>query len=86
MNFSFLATKSDSVDHGRVGHALGSDASGLLFGGCEALFTEPLNSLFDISVGSGEGLFAVHHADAGLFAEVFNVLCAECHICYILSK
>ena len=63
-----------------VGHTLGGDAAGLLLGGGEALLAQPLDGLFDIAVGLGEGLFAVHHTDAGHFAQVLNVRGSESHI------
>jgi hypothetical protein len=41
----------------------------------ESLFAKYFNSLLGISAGGFEGLFAVHHADAGLFPEALNVFC-----------
>ena len=63
---------------------LGSNTAGLLGSSGQALFTQELDRLFYIAVGSGQGLFAVHHAAAGLFAQVLNILSSKCHFCFLL--
>ena len=48
-----------------ISHTFGSNAACLLGGLCKALFTQPVDCLVHIAVGSLESLFAVHHADVG---------------------
>ena len=74
-----LDDHANTIDDGGVSHALGGDAAGLLLSGGEALLTEPFHSLINIAVSSGEGLFAVHHADAGHFTQIFHISSRKCH-------
>ena len=65
-------------------HAFRCDAAGLLCSLCKALFAEPLNCLIHITVGLGQGLLAVHHADVCHLTESFYVLCGKCHYIFLL--
>ena len=69
-----------AVHDGGVGHTLGGDAAGLLLGGGQTLLTQDLNGLVHIALGLGQGLFAVHHTDAGHLAQGLYVFCSDCHI------
>ena len=63
-----------------VGFAIG------LFRGLDgALCTENVDCLFDVAVGFGQGLFAIHEPCAGQFAEFRNQFC--CYFCHdVFSK
>ena len=56
-----------------------TDAVSLLSGLGQTLFTEPVNSLVHITVGSGQGCLAVHHTNVGHLAESLNILSGKCH-------
>ena len=73
-----------AVDDGGVSHTLGGYAAGLLLGGGEALLAQPLNGLVHVSISGGEGLFAVHHADAGHFTQIFNISGGKSHGKFLL--
>ena len=83
----------DLDDHGHLaavrdlgeGHALGGNTAGLLLGGSQALLPQEINSLVHVAVTLGEGLLAIHHAAAGHFPELGNVLGGETHLATILS-
>ena len=58
---------------GILGHlqhddAFGRDSAGLLLSGSQSLLSQELNCLVHIAIGSGQGLFAVHHTGAGHFS------------------
>ena len=52
--------------------ALGGGAAGFLGGLAEALLAQPVDGAFQVAVGLGERLLAIHHAGAGLFAQGFH--------------
>ncbi len=52
--------------------AFGGDAVGLLGGLAEALGAQPVHGGVDVAIVLGQGLLAVHHAHARLFAQVLN--------------
>ena len=52
--------------------ALGGDAAGLLGGLREALLAQPVDRGLDVAVGLVEGGLAVHHAGAGLLAQLLH--------------
>ena len=56
--------------------------------GCrgETLGTQELDRLFDVAIGLGQRLLAVHHAGAGLVSELLHRLCCDCHLSLPLSK
>ncbi len=56
-----------------VDHALSGNAACLFRGGGKTLFAQILDSLVKIAVRLGERLFAVHHAAAGLLAQLLNI-------------
>jgi hypothetical protein len=60
------------VAHGDADEAFGGDAVGLLGGLGQALGAQPVDGRVDVAVVFDEGLLAVHHADAGLFAQFFH--------------
>ena len=65
------------VDIGHDG-ALGGDAAGLFGDLGQALFAENINRFVHIALGFHQGLFAVHHAASGLFAERLYVFRSKC--------
>ena len=74
-----LDDHADAVNVNGVSHALGGDAAGLFLSSGEALFPEPFHGFIDIAIGSGQSLFAVHHADAGHFTQIFHISSRKCH-------
>ncbi len=38
-----------------------------------------MHHALDIAIGSGQSLFAVHHADAGHFTQIFHISSRKCH-------
>ena len=65
---------------GQGDQAFGRGAAGLLGGLGHALFTQEIDSLFEVAVGGHEGLLAVHHAGAGFLAQVFYHRSSNGHI------
>jgi len=57
---------------GDADQAFGGDAARLLGGGGKTLLAQPVNRGFDVAVSFGQRLLAVHHAGAGLVAQVFH--------------
>ena len=53
---------------------LRGDAGCLLVGGGHALLAEPHDGLLEVAVALGERLLAVHHAGAGLVADLLDLL------------
>ena len=45
-----------------------------------ALLAKDLNGCFEIAVGLCEGLLAIHHARAGLLAELVDFCCCDAHV------
>ena len=52
--------------------ALGGNAAGLLGGLGQALLAQPVDGGFDVAIRLVQRALAVHHARAGLFAELFH--------------
>ena len=52
--------------------AFGGDAPGLLGGLGQALLAQPIDGRLDVAVRFGEGGLAIHHARAGLVAELLH--------------
>ena len=79
---SLRATKSVSAftstmaPRGRRGgdadQPLGGDAAGLLGGRRQALLAQPVDRGLQVAAGLGQRLLAVHHARAGLLAQVLD--------------
>ena len=57
--------------------AFGGGTAGLLGSLGEALLAEPIDGGLDVAVGLGEGGLAVHHAGAGLFAQLLHQSCRD---------
>ena len=62
---------------GNADQAFGSGAAGLLVGLGDALGAQPVDRGFDVAVGLGQRLLAVHHACAGLFAQFLYQCCCD---------
>ena len=77
---------TNTVHDGSVSNAFSSNAVSLLGSLGQALFTQPVNGLVHIAVGSLESLLAVHHADVGHFTESLNVLCGKSHNNFLLNS
>jgi hypothetical protein len=60
------------VAHGHAHEAFGGDAVSLLGGLGQALGAQPVDGRVDVAVVFDQRLLAVHHADAGLFAQFFD--------------
>ena len=74
------------LDHRRTGafrrHAdktFGRDAAGLLGGLRQTLGAQPVDGRVHVAVVLCKGSLAVHHAHAGLFAELFHHRCGNAH-------
>ena len=52
--------------------ALGGDAPGLLGGGRQALGAQPVDGLLEVALHLVQRLLAIHHACAGLLAQLFD--------------
>ena len=57
--------------------AFSSGAARLLVGLGDALGAQPVDRGFHVAIGFGEGLLAVHHACAGLFAQFLHHCCSN---------
>jgi len=62
----------DQILDGDADEPLRGDAPALLGGLGEALLAQPVDRRLDVAVRLGEGVLAVHHAGAGLFAQVLH--------------
>ena len=58
--------------HRNADQAFRGDAAGLLGGLGEALLAQPVDGGFDVAAGFVERALAIHHARAGLFAQVLH--------------
>ena len=85
-NCSLRATKSVSeltsttappCLRGDADQALGGDAAGLLGGLRQALLAQPVDGLLDVALGLGQRGLAVHHAGAGLVAQLLHHGCGD---------
>jgi hypothetical protein len=52
--------------------------AGFLGGFRQALLAQPVDGFFHVTVGLGERSFAVHHAGAGLVAQLLDHTRADC--------
>ena len=68
-----------AVTYSGVGYALGGNAAGFLYGCGQSLFAQQINGLFHVALGFGQGLFAVHHAAAGLLPQGGYVFSGKIH-------
>ena len=59
---------------GHADQALGGDAAGLLGDGGQALLAKPVDGGLEVAVDGAERLLAIHHARAGLLAELLHHL------------
>ncbi len=57
---------------GDADEAVGGDAAALLGRLGEALLAQPIDGRFDVACGFAQRVLAVHHARAGLLAQVFH--------------
>ena len=57
---------------GDADQALGGDAAGLVGGLRQALLAQPVDGLLDVALGLGQRRLAVHHAGAGLVAQLLH--------------
>ena len=64
---------------GSADEALGRHTSGLLRRRGQALRAEPIHGRVEIAVRLGQGLFAIHHACAGLLAQFFHQSSRDSH-------
>ena len=86
-NFSLRATKSVSeltstrapvlALDGQADQPFGGDARRLLGGLGKALGPQPVDGGIHVAVGGGERRLAVHHAYAGLLAQVLHHCCGD---------
>ena len=75
-----LNDHAHAIFHHGIGHALGGDPASLLGGLGQTLLAQNLNGLVHIALGLGEGLLAVHHTNAGHFAQSLYVFRSDSHI------
>ena len=68
-----------------IHHALGRNAPGLFLGSRKALLAQPLHSFVKIAASLSQGLFAIHHAAAGLLTQFLYILCSKCHVAFSSS-
>src|SRR6266542_4175663 len=76
-----LHEHSDVAARVRLHCAFGRDSSGLLGGRGEAFLAEDSARLLHVSTGLGERALDVHHARAGLFAQLFHHRCGDFSHC-----
>ena len=57
---------------GEADQPLGGDAAGLLGGGGKALLAQPIDGAFEIALRLAQRLLAIHHAGAGLLAQLLD--------------
>ena len=69
---AFTSTSAACRRRGDADQALGGGAAGLLGRGRKALLAQPVDGGFHVAVGLGQRLLAVHHARAGLVAQLFH--------------
>ena len=61
-----------AAGHGNTHQAFSGHAAGLLAGLGDTLFTQPVDGRFHVAAGFGQRVLTVHHARAGLVAQVFH--------------
>ena len=62
----------DLVVDGGADKTLGRDPPALLGGLGEALLAQPIDRRLDVAVGLAQRILAIHHARAGLFAQILD--------------
>ncbi len=67
-----LDDHADEILDRDADEAVGGHAAALLGRLCEALLAQPVDCGFDVPIGLGERVLAVHHARAGLLTQVFH--------------
>ena len=67
-----LDNDADIVLDGDADKPFGRDASALLGGFSQALLAQPVDRRLDVAVGLAQRVLAIHHARAGLFAQVLD--------------
>ena len=72
------ADPAAEVDVG-ADRALCRGAAGALGGLRQAALAEDGDRLLHVAVGLGEGRLALHHARAGLVAQLLDLFCRDCH-------
>ena len=65
--------------------ALGGDAVRLLGGLRQALLAQPVDGRFDVALGLGQRRLAVHHAGAGLVAQLLHAAAVIVVICHLIA-
>ena len=67
-----LDNDADIVLDGDADKAFGRNPAALLGGFGEALLAQPIDRRLDVAVGLAQRILAIHHARAGLFAQIFD--------------
>ncbi len=67
-----LDNDADVVLDGDANKTFGRYASALLGGFGQALLAQPIDGGLDVAVGLAQRVLAVHHARAGLFAQILD--------------
>ncbi len=67
----------------RADNALSRDTASLFGSLREALLTQKLNRLIEIAVSLLERLLTIHHAYAGLLAQLFYISSSKCHFLFL---
>ncbi len=67
-----LDDHADKILDGDPDEPVGRDPAALLGGLGEALLAQPVDRGLDVAVGLGQRVLAVHHAGAGLLAQVLD--------------
>ena len=67
-----LDNDADIVLDGDADEALGRHPAALLGGLGEALLAQPVDRRLDVAVGLAQRILAIHHARAGLFAQILD--------------
>ena len=71
-----LATQVDVV----ADHAVLGGAARTLGGGGKALLAKQIDSLVHVAAGLGQRRLAIHHARAGLLAQLLHLISGNCHL------
>ena len=67
-----LDKNADIVLDGDADQTFGRDPAALLGGLGEALLAQPIDCRLDVAVGLAQRILAIHHARAGLFAQILD--------------
>ncbi|MCY1286400.1 hypothetical protein D9M70_353690 [compost metagenome] len=67
--------------------AFSGDVAGLLGGLDGTSGAHVVDGLLDVAIGGGQGLLAIHHAEAGTLAQFFDQGCSNlCHVAILLNR